>query len=218
MLARILSEGATPLATLFNGDVPVAVRRRILKVEIPIQRRDNWCWAAVATGIACAYGDTELTSQCKVATRIFSTENPPRQCCPSDENGGDCDVPKPLTHALRIPGHEYLDKVLGPGPQSWDFIKKEIDEKRPIGVCILRSGNQGHFLAITGYREDTIGNRVEKYIYYDDPLVSRGVRTLESFAMRSDGKWFITYTTKGKENPTVPFRVEVPADPPAQEG
>jgi hypothetical protein len=205
-LPRSLTEGSS-LLTAFGEASPPEVRRRILKVEIPDQRGDNWCWAAVAVGIACAYGDTELT-QCQLATKVFSAENPPRQCCPSSSNG-DCDVELSLKRAMTIAGHEHLHgHVLGPGPQSWDFIKDEIDHGRPIGVCV--KGANGHFLAITGYREDS---NDEKYVYYDDPLVSRGVRTLQSFSVRSDGSaWFATYKTKGLDDGVVPFRVKVPPD------
>jgi hypothetical protein len=208
-LPLTLTDGAIPLTPFGEGIHHIEVRRRILKVEIPMQRADNWCWAAVAVGIACAYGDTELT-QCMLATRVFSTENPPRQCCPSYTNG-DCDVEIQLSRALTLPGHEHLEgPVLGPGPQSWDFIKNEIDSGRPIAVCVR--GTSGHFLAITGYREDSDGAKeVERYVYYDDPLVSRGVRTLADFTVRSDGsQWFATYKTKGSQK--VPFRIKVPPD------
>lgn len=206
-LPSTLTEGAAPLTAFCDGAPPIEVRRRILKVEVPLQRGDNWCWAAVAVGIAYAYGDTGLT-QCKLATKVFSTENPPRQCCPSFSNG-DCDVELSLKRALTVPGHEHLDgPVLGPGPQPWDFIKTEIDGGRPIAVCVR--GTNGHFLAITGYREDSNG---EKYVYYDDPLVSRGVRTLASFEVRSDGsKWFATYKTKSNDGRVAEFRIKVPPD------
>jgi len=113
-----------------------------------------------------------------------------------------------LKTALTVPGHEHLEEPILK-PQPWEFIKEQIDAGRPIGVCI--KGVSAHFLAITGYREDSNG---EKYVYYDDPSTSRGVRTLQSFSTRSDGsKWFSTYRTKGKDGKVVEFRIKVPPDP-----
>jgi len=191
-LPAIVANGATSLE-LSNGSREMNGRlcRRILKIEVPDQEGQEWCWAAVAVGIARAYNprrqhEGRKLEQCQVATQVLRKETPSIVCC-----GGniECDRESELDPALEAVGH--LRKPLK-GPQTWEFIKSEIDHGRPIAVRIDRDG-KGHFLVITGYGEFS-GAR---YVYYDDPISRRGVRSVDSFTIREDGIWTNTYTTKG---------------------
>jgi len=191
-------------------------RRKILKIEVPDQEENNWCWAAVAVGIAKAYGDFSLT-QCGVATLMFRDDNPAPQCCAEDQRGV-CDRQAALSEVLAIPDHVRLEEVLP--AQEFTFIEDEINAGRPIAVGIQRLDSDGkeasgHFAVITGYLRATgaDGESTQEYVYFDDPLAKRGVRSFDSFRLRSDGKWISAYKTKGTEHkPRVEFRVVVPPE------
>ena len=217
-LPKLLTTGRQPLLlAAVSGE---NFTRKILKIEIPRQEANNWCWAAVAVGIGKAYGDIGL-KQCRVATMMLADRQPPLQCC-SGESAGDCDVPMSLNQVLSLPDHDHLDGPVLP-VKDFDFIKEEIDNGHPIAVGIQRLSTDdppkpagGHFSVITGYLlVNGNGTGPKQFVYFDDPIASRGVRPLASFHVRSDGEWVRTYKTKGDRR--VRFRVEIPK-PKSMEG
>jgi len=120
--------------------------RVLLDFAIPQQERDNWCWAACASGVARFYDDTTAWTQCGIANAVLGRSD----CC---VDGGQCDEAAAVYKALNATGNLAwkLDR-----PATRDELLRELGQGRPIVARIQwphREGYpEGHFVVIDGYR------------------------------------------------------------------
>ena len=104
--------------------------------HVPLQEQTNWCWAAVAVGVAARYG--AVWQQCNLAGLELG-----QQCCPAGTNPGACNVPYYLDRALARVGH-FRAMVAGAAPLNPQVIA-EINANRPVGGAPRgRGGRQRH--------------------------------------------------------------------------
>ncbi|MGZ8729820.1 MAG: papain-like cysteine protease family protein [Thermoanaerobaculia bacterium] len=191
------------LTNLFAGPPLIAdeepPRRRELKVTVPSQKpRNNWCWAAVAVGIAHAYGDTKLTL-CKVASCVLH----PKICCAGGSTT-DCDSAQHLSNALKLKhcsGHDHFQRPLqikNPADDGWALIVRKIDDRTPIAVRIGTGIKVGHFIVVKGYDH---GGNGERQVIICDPKTSSSTIPLSKLnkGYLVDGTWTHTYETKGDQ-------------------
>jgi hypothetical protein len=176
---------------------------RRLKVQVPSQgTMSNWCWAAVAVGIAEAYGDSAHFSMCAIASKVQSVT-----CC-SQPVHPDCDRQQPLSLALVLgEGHcedffpRAKTQTLVSDPEGcWTFITGQIDRHRPIAVRMQLGPDEryGHFVVITGYDRHLLGRQ----LFVGDPRAGESQFALSEFISRylEDGRWHSTYITKGNHD------------------
>jgi hypothetical protein len=138
---------------------------RSLTIETENQIASNWCWCATATSIANFYEGEGVWSQCKLAMKVFATND----CCKATEViglggrvitwditvNGDYNKTQPANVGLAETGHH---ESTGPNNQkiSFDLVRQEINAGRPILIALAYSGwfiNGGHGVIITGYND-----------------------------------------------------------------
>ncbi len=154
--------------------------RKVLGASLPQQEERNWCWAAVASGVASFFGKT--ISQCEVASRTLGDD-----CC---AGRGPCDRPWSLDDALHAVDHY---RGFAEGTVSLGEVATEIDRSAPLAARIQwkRDGG-GHFILIDGYDAD------EDLVVVRDPATSEGpqwmpIREVASAYRSGAGYWSHTY-------------------------
>jgi hypothetical protein len=184
-LAGLLAQG-DPLFTPQYPRKPYVAPVQ-LKIDVQMQERSAWCWAAVGAAIAEAYGDP-VVEQCGVAKNVVGHD-----CCPSGLQNG-CNTAKDLPPAL---GTHFVDSSPDAPRKEPDFIKRQIDHGFPIAVRIEWTDTRcGHFVLISGYLEWS-GNLD---LSIDDPSTgTRAIWRYEHFrrAYHNHGDWNLTFTTTG---------------------
>ncbi len=200
ILPEILQKGRVPL---FAQGLPLIESKRIMHPAVVLSRtlavavpdvhkdRDNWCWAAVAVGIADAYSDTGL-SQCYYARQVIS-----RSCC---TKRGDCNNTRKLSEALGVTGHDHLELPLLNKPHDeWSFIVNHIDTGKPFCVRVAYPDTvNGHVIVVYGYDHDSRGR---PRVAIGDPASKRYSIPLNELISdyNGHGPWGITYETKGRD-------------------
>lgn len=147
-----------------------------LPVTVERQAGSNWCWAAVAHGVARYYGALGRSpfrdaTQCDVARRLV----PQAQCPPRLQD----DRPEELHTALDSMGHYYEIPGHPLTPQASQILPKhEIQEQistgYPIGCRIEWTTGQAHFVLIVGYRAEAHGRL---RVWVCDPRLPSGSLT-----------------------------------------
>jgi len=120
--------------------------------DLQQQRQEQWCWAAVAVSISVHYDGTNL-SQCELAKTVLNDNT----CCQSEPS---CNQQAPLSTALQATGNLANGPV---APLDFADVKNEIDQVRL--VCCRMEKETGHFLVLSGYREDLS----EEWVDVQDP-------------------------------------------------
>lgn len=205
-LPKVITEGRQSLtkavgAVLKTPKDLVAVEKR-LATNLLHQMGNEWCWASVAACIADAYHDGP-TGQCQIASAVFSTPAKNRQCC-SNGIDAECDVPQPLSSALKVNGNyvRYHDRVDDKGaPFDFPFVKSFIDGHRPLPAHISYR-TTGHYVVITGYRVEPGA----KFVFVRDPANVDNVLSAVDFthflnAYKFRGKWDGSYETQQGAQP-----------------
>ncbi len=82
---NILPPPAPPAPPAPPG-APIHVHGFIDGFHVPFQEQDNWCWAAVAAGVAAKHG--AMWQQCDIARQELG-----QCCCPPGLNSCVCNVP-----------------------------------------------------------------------------------------------------------------------------
>jgi len=187
-IPSFLSQGAVPLRSQPPAGGPALPVPKLLRVAVAKQDQTNWCWAAVSVGVAEAYG-TVGKSQCGLASTFIAPH-----CCPPLRAACDhpfgLELPLAPHHAASVPEHDQ---------RTFQFVKDEIDQGRPIAVRIDRNhGGSGHAVVIGGYLVDASG--ISGHFYICDPQWGdRAPWRFEHFrdSFEQDGVWDISYKTTG---------------------
>ena len=183
-LAPAISTNLKPISTpAVAGGLGGAVAHHIPGFHVPLQEQTNWCWAAVAVGVAARAG--AVWQQCNVASQELG-----QTCCPPGTNPAACNVPYYLDRALTRVGH-FRSMITGAAPLVAQ-VAPEIDADRPVGVRIGWAGGGGHFLAIAGY--STVGGQ---FLDVEDPWYAASTVTYAVLqtAYKGNGTWTHTFWT-----------------------
>ena len=148
-------------------NVSVADSWRILNVQQSGQETDVWCWAASGQMIMRFLGKN--VTQCTQA----GNRNQVNNCCnavtgcPTDNDPwgtGGC----VYTGVPEFSKYGFATNQTANGTAlSWNQLKAEIDNNRPITFGWYWVNGGGHMMIATGYYEYTTG---EKFVYIIDPL------------------------------------------------
>ena len=182
-LARTIAGNLTPIGIVAPPRILAGTAHVIPGFHVPLQEQTNWCWAAVAKGIAARSG--AVWQQCNIAGLELG-----QQCCPAGTNPVPCNVAYYLDRALTRVGH--YRSLLGRAAILASEVIPEINANRPVGVRIGWSNGGGHFIAIAGY--STNGG---PFVDVEDPWYSASTITyavLQS-AYKGRGTWTHTYWT-----------------------
>lgn len=183
----------------------------VLKFKLHHQELPYWCWVAVGGSIIHYYDKRDI-NQCDLATqelKISIDLGVSKSCCPPIKDS-PCDQPWSVGDVLK---HYSLFRDLITKPASFDQIKAEIDQKRPMVVRLeWQEGmkhNPAHFILLCGYVQKDGNNYViikdpghdrseeddqesgHQYIY--DDLFAHYIGTTET-------KWTHTYFTEPNPN------------------
>ena len=165
---QILLEGAirpfnaTPEAEVVTGaptDFGGAPPSGNIVFDLQQQRQEQWCWAAVAVSVSTHYDATNLT-QCELAKTVLNKST----CCQDEPS---CNQQAPLSTALQ----KTENLADGPvAPLDFAAVRDEIDRARL--VCCRMEKETGHFLVLSGYREDLSDEWVDVQDPWGDTFAS----------------------------------------------
>jgi len=171
--AQATGDAVATAATTAAGSQP-----RKLDYPPQPQRWSQWCWAAVAVGVARCYDSSSQWEQCSVAADVLG-----RACC----NGAFCNEKAGLGSALDVVGHR---DTIAAQPMSLAEVRDEIDAGRPVCVRQL-IGGQGHVVAIYGY----LNRNGRQFVFVADPAHRTSMYEFHRLDTRSR-PWTHTYTTQ----------------------
>jgi hypothetical protein len=168
------------IETPFRAPLAGEARTRILPFVNYFQRRQSWCWAAVAKSIDRYYDPSSTRTQCDIATTTLG-----RDCCSESA----CDVQTSLAAAL-----ESVGCYEGGGPAEPDVVRDLIDDERPVGIFIEWTDTSGHFATIIGYG---LSARGREFVVADPKYGVRAVYEdeLRDGRYRGSGRWTWLYRT-----------------------
>jgi hypothetical protein len=166
--------------------------------------RSNWCWAAVAVGVANSLNAPpgpfpRCAQQCSVANIVLAPFRGSTDCC--SDSTGLCDRSAPLEPALIAVHH--CGGTTAPEPAAAGYIEQQLssggpaNRGRPIPIRIqwTDTGNGGHFITITGFENEGQG----LFLFTDDPYYGPGEYSYDQLANGGyryhQGSWSHTYTT-----------------------
>ena len=165
-----------------------------LNLILQQRKQTEWCWAAVATSVSLFYDASTGQTQCNLVNQQLTQTS----CC-DDGSSSDCNKPSRLDWALSLTRNltRYVQN-----PAELSEIRSEIDSGRPLGVRVGwdDSGDQGHFVVITGYDYSQVG---QEKIDINDPNDPDGtppsIWSYQSFknGYQGLGRWTHTYFTHG---------------------
>jgi hypothetical protein len=182
-LAQVISANLLPIGGVSAPAFGPVAAHYIRGFHVPRQEQTNWCWSAVAKGVAAHIG--AVWQQCDIASLELG-----QSCCPAGLNSGACNIPWYLDRALMRVGH--FGGVFG-GVAAFAQLAVEIAAKRPVGVRIGWAGGGGHFIAIRGY--SIVGPL--HLIDVEDPWYAASVATYAGLqtAYKGSGTWTHSYWT-----------------------
>ena len=159
---------------------------RMLRVDVPHQEQDQWCWCALTVGVSRFSDSTFALSQCETAARVLHVP-------------GACDRPS----ADDVNRMFELDVALGTFgrlrqmndlPLSFKSIQDEVDAGHPVGARVLfLDTGMAHFTLIRGYRTSPMN-----MLLIDDPLYDESEWSYQDFveSYRGSGEWQQSYRTQ----------------------
>jgi hypothetical protein len=188
---------------------PGIVARKSLKFKMYKQEQSEWCWAAVAVSVEKYFNPHSEITQCEIATKVFKADKDlkdkipksdspccsERGCCADPEQ---CNEPAAVEDALKAI-HKWrntLDQSKAPegssylstGTLTFDQVRREIDQGRPVCVDVRWTSGGGHSVVIRGYRILSTG---ACQVEVADPLNASAVVDFVEFtkAYYGDGEW-----------------------------
>lgn len=151
---------------------PPELRWSRLAFTMQNQQQTNWCWCAVTVSVANYYGDS--LNQCGFANTALSRND----CCGAG-GPGPCNVTNDLVTPLTTAGHLASWQSSAP---TFQQIRSEIDNGRPVTTHVAWSGGGGHFVAVTGYLTGST-----EFVAVQDPLGTASDLRLSSFISSYQG-------------------------------
>ncbi|HVO99772.1 MAG TPA: papain-like cysteine protease family protein [Bryobacteraceae bacterium] len=147
---------------------PSVIAQNRIDFKIQKQEQSEWCWAAIAVSVERFFNPAWSLTQCQIANRVLpkeieGLELPKGICCAKPDI---CNKPAELETALKEI-HKWrttLDQKTAPGGSmistgtlTFEQVRREIDNGRPVCVGITWKGGGGHFVVVRGYRQLSTG-------------------------------------------------------------
>jgi hypothetical protein len=151
-------------------------------LQVENQKQSLWCWAAVATSVDHFFDHSSNSTQCKVASTVLGAD-----CCTSQE---PCNKAQRLQDALRVVGR--LKRAIGE-TLTFEQIKAEIDDGRPVCARVAWRDGGGHFVIIADARVSAAGVQL---LQIEDPLFADATIKYETFRsayQSGQGEWVGTF-------------------------
>jgi hypothetical protein len=149
------------------------------------QLQSQWCWAAHSVSVSHHFDSASTWTQCAMANAELAQTT----CC-VDGSTAACNTPWYLDRALARTGNLASWSA---GTATVKQVQLQILDGRPVGARIGWFAGGGHFVAIVGYRCDTVG-------YFDirDPIYGSSDVPVATFmsVYRGVGSWTHTYYTE----------------------
>jgi hypothetical protein len=154
------------------------------------QNHTEWCWAAVSVSISHFYNSVSSWTQCDVVDAEFSLSN----CC-SNGSSSQCNQPWYLDKALTRTSNL---NVMSTEVTSYQDLNTEIENGYPLCCRIGWNGGGGHFVALHGYLNKSVGSSIENWVDVGDPWYGPSSLLYDDFRTKyqNTGKWTHSYTTK----------------------
>lgn len=156
------------------------------------QEEAQWCWAAVIQSLESLVGND--VSQSEVASRHIDVEgeglicehplpthDPLRMTCTTCKAG--CSEPHSLGAILAERNLLIGDALVGP-PTFDEIVRAITIDRRPLPVRVNWSGDQGHFICVTGYTVDAAG--IQRVTVFDPLLPAIGAPVADPQDLRFD--------------------------------
>jgi len=189
---------APPPSEFVTSTLALTRRWEDIAFRMPSQCHSNWCWAAVAEGIAKYYNPGSNCKQCRIAQRILRDPD----CC-NFECGTVVRFNRPHSLVAALSLIDCRATGMAPGQRlSLAELQSEIRAGRPVCARIVwTDGNPSldiprngkHFVAITGYLPGTSKIRIR------DPWFDDDVIDYDEFCtdyQSAGGTWTDTYLTR----------------------
>jgi hypothetical protein len=136
------------------------------------QQETYWCWAAVAVSIndflnppGLAAGFTQST----LATQLLEQQGITAPDCSETPGSTVCNQPQRLDVALTITGNLRQDGALSKQHLTFDCIQDWMNAQLPVGARIKWRGVGAHFIALSGCKVMSSGQRM---VLVQDPNTS----------------------------------------------
>lgn len=170
------------LAISTIGAVPEGVAGLRLPVVFSSQAQSFWCWAACCEMIF-RFLDTNQLEQCDLAAAEFA-----HPCC-AQPSSSACNRPlwpEAIYNRYNLPFVKRLESL------TFQELKAEIDNNRPVEAYIQWSGSGAHVILLTGYYDN-------EDVDVMDPLTDGIVRKSFQAVKTADGmgQWTMTYQNLG---------------------
>ncbi|MEP1354229.1 MAG: papain-like cysteine protease family protein [Tateyamaria sp.] len=178
---------------------------KTLQLTVPVQQRENWCWAATTVGVNHFYDPQSGRTQCDVVNRRLGRDD----CCVS--NNGPLPAACNAQSGLTLPLYEACHhRVTYANQLSFTEVVAEIENDRPVCVRVVwyQGLGDGHFLVITGYIKGESGEIAD--VMVEDSYHGPSIHTFEAFQrfyrttvqtpegqeLPQDGRWTHSYCTQ----------------------
>ena len=170
---------------------------KTLSFEIELQQCSEWCWAAVTAAVCKCYGDPSTTGQREVANLVLQlpTDNFDECDCQQDPFA-NCNEPRNLALVLDMVRHDRGNPADGITALSFDDVKSNIDNGRPIVVQVTLDdpAASGHAVAIYGYTDDGLVSIADPM--HPDDLITVNFADFVAARETVHGSWKAAYLTK----------------------
>lgn len=131
---------------------------KYLDVPAVKQEQNQWCWAGCARAVFLYYGQD--VAQCTIANYNWGRTD----CCTNPSSPACNNWTYLIPNVQNILRHWDVDSNALWSSASFNTLRSEIHDDRPVWVRWEWSGGGGHFVVIRGYNDDS-GNKVS----YMDP-------------------------------------------------
>ncbi len=148
----------------------VARKKKVLKVPLIRQENPMWCWAASTQMILDYMGDS--VTQCEQVSDVLPEED----CCALLSSKEQLSKPeKKARRKCKRKGNWPIFDKLGFDADltdtttalSWDELKQEIENNRPVAFAWNWKGGGSHMMVVRGYADP-------HWVYINDPWPPQG--------------------------------------------
>ena len=197
------------------GDAPGGSPNPLAVALIPQQTR-MWCWAASCMMIVKYFKPSASISQCQEANSYYGNEQ--TDCCSSPTPNDCVNGGWPNFGQFGFSSQRTADSGTGGLPLSWNDLKNEIDNGRPVAFSWHRKSGGGHMMVACGYQVTDGKN----YVIVNDPWPpDQGAQYPIDYDMWANGPtdyehWYDFYDIQPTAAPAGPSGAFVSANAPEE--
>lgn len=177
-----------------GGRVPGAAMRG--------QEATNWCWAAVTQSVILIRRGNQMNQQAVASGHLVRNgrahncgsthKTKPSGGCVSNTCQAACNA----QHVLRLVLDEnncFAGTLTQGAPPTFDALKAEINNNRPVACRVAFGQGKGHFILVTGWSVDSDGHEL---VHVLDPLRAGHGQSVSEHVL-SHGQFASRYPVSG---------------------